>query len=150
MRNAFKRIPDWKKLFENPEHLSIDESRFTRVFMPHRKHPLWLKKVYSLFSPYWRNNLFHEQYSTILSPSPWINGTDKHPQEWHWKSGHLTNTLDGDHEFMYLHFMNWQSNKWLNKKYGDVSAWQLPGCSFQFNKNSIQDGFIISRQGIHQ
>lgn len=149
MRNAFRKIPHWKKLFENPKHLSIDESKFTKVFMPHRKHPLWLKKIYSLFSPYWRNNLFHEQYSTILSSIPWFNGADKHPQEWYWKAGHLTNSLDGEHEFMYLHFMNWQSGRWLDKKYGDTSAWELSGCSFQFNLNSTPDGFGITRKGIH-
>ena len=149
MRNAYKKIPDWKVLFETPEHLSLDESKFTKVFIPHRKHPRWIKKIYALFSPYWRNNYFHEQYSTILSPIPWLDGSHIHPEEWYWKDGILSNNKDGKRDFMYLHFMNWKSSTWLHKEYGTTVAWSSEDTVFQFNSNSTKNGFVLNRQGIH-
>lgn len=124
MITAFKQMPNWEMLFEDPEHLSIDESKFTKVFIPHRKHPRWLKKLYGLFSPYWRNNYFREQFSTILSPSPWIDGSYEHPQHWFWNQGKLTNSKDRKREFMYLHFMNWKSSLWLHKEVPEKAAWE--------------------------
>ena len=92
--------------------------------MPHRKHPQWLKRFYGFFSPFWRHNFFHEQYSTILSPIPWFDGNTEHPQQWRWYQGRLTNSSDKNKEFMYLHFMNWKSSKWLHKQYGVQAAWE--------------------------
>jgi hypothetical protein len=37
-----------------------------------------------------------------------------YPQRWFWQNGRLTNELDGGREFLYLHFMRWQSPRWIN------------------------------------
>lgn len=147
MRNAFRRIPDWKQLLETQSHLGIDESKFTKVFMPHRKHPQWLKKIYGLFSSYWRNNYFVEQYSTILSPISWYDGSKNHPQEWHWYKGQLNNSNDPDREFMYLHFMNWKSSKWLHKQYGTEAAWENLETLVHFDSSVEHEGWTITGSG---
>ncbi len=136
MIQAFQRIKNWQNLFENPQHLSIDESKFTKVFMPHRKHPTWLKYLYAYFSPYWRHNYFKEQYSTILAPMPWCDGKQQHPEQWYWRQGHLSNNQNGQQEFMYLHFMNWKSNTWLPKQQGGVAAWQNLTTLLNFDSNT--------------
>ncbi len=147
MRTAFKQIPQWRTLFENPQHLSIDESKFTKVFMPHRKHPRWLKTLYGLCNPYWRNNYFKEQFTTILSPMPWLDGTPEHPQTWIWDQGRLTNIKDAEREFIYLHFMNWKSSLWLNKSVAHRAAWESLEKLVQFDDKQPPDQWAITPGG---
>ncbi|MBU1052258.1 MAG: hypothetical protein KKC46_00325 [Proteobacteria bacterium] len=152
MRYAFGRIKNWQALFENPNHLSIDESKFTKVFLRHRKHPMLLRKAYGIFNRFQRNNYWQEQFSTILSPQPWHDGNLEHPQEWYWHNGRLTNNYDGDREFMYLHFMNWKSSAWLPKemrKRQERAAWEGLGSIVHMDKKEISHGFRINRTGFH-
>jgi hypothetical protein len=152
MRNAFRRINNWQALLETPEHLGIDESKFTKVFLRHRKHPMPLRKAYGLFNRFQRNNHWAEQFSTILSPSPWHDGSSKHPEEWYWRDGRLTNNLDGEREFMYLHFMNWKSSTWLPKDLREKqvkAAWEDLNTIIHLNKKDISKGFKINRTGFH-
>ncbi|MCC5796453.1 MAG: hypothetical protein JJU48_03910 [Methylophaga sp.] len=122
-REAFLKIPNWQHLMEFPEHIGIDESKFSKIFVRHKNHPMWLRKLWALTSPYQRRVLYKEQYSTILSPIPWCDGNLEHPINWYWKDGHLTNDRD-DREFMYLHFMNWKSGRWLPKNLrSEGAAW---------------------------
>ena len=149
LRNAFRRIPDWQKHLENGNHLALDESKFSKVFVSHKKHPLFLRKLWALFDPYQRKVLFKEQFSTILSPQPWWNGSMTHPQKWFWNKGCLTNDLDGKREFMYLHFMNWKSNKWLPKEHrSEPSAWMTLNSIINIDYHqAAKNGFQISATG---
>jgi hypothetical protein len=152
MRNAYSRIVKWESLLENPDHLGIDESKFTKVFLRHRKHPTLLLKLAGLFDPYQRNNYWREQYSTILSPYKWHDGTMVHPETWKWKNGRLTNQRDGRREFMYLHFMNWKSSRWLPKelrKKGVLSAWEDQSQIIHLTTQQAEKGFMIDRKGFH-
>ncbi len=128
MRNMFRKIPNWKKLLENPEHRGVDESQFTKLFIRHRKHPEWLKR----FSPRYRACVFKEQYSTVMSHKhPWIDGTMQYPEIWEWNRGAL---LAGGREMMYLHFMNWKSGRWHNRDGSSGSApWEKLDRLVQFN-----------------
>ena len=45
-----------------------------------------------------------------------------HPGFWFWKEGKLTNEKDGEREFLYLHFMRWQTNRWINTPHSRVKA----------------------------
>jgi len=149
LRNAFKLIPGWQQDLEDIEHKGIDESQYSKIFLKHKKHPLFLRKLWSLFNSYQRRVLFKEQYSTILSPIPWWNGAKNHPQEWYWKNGHLTNNSDGDREFMYLHFMNWKSNRWLPKQLrSNPAAWMnLDSVVHTGYRRAFEQGFQLSAQG---
>ena len=152
MRNAFRRIKNWKGLFEDPEHHGLDESKFTKVFIRHRKHPMILRKIWGLFDKFQRNNFWKEQYSTILAPSPWHDGSSTHPEEWYWKNGRLTNNRDGDREFMYLHFMNWKSSTWLPKELrlqNVKAAWEEVDNIIHIKREDIPKGFKVNRTGFH-
>lgn len=150
LRNAFRRMASWKSFLENSEHMGIDESKFTKVFLKHRKHHKALVKLAGLFDSYQRNNYWKEQYSTILSPKPWINGQLDHPENWYWKDGRLINSHDGEREFMYLHFMNWKSSRWLPKKLrkrGVKSAWETKDRLVNLERFEAEQGFKINRNG---
>ena len=41
-----------------------------------------------------------------------------YPQRWFWRRGRVTNEYDGDREFLYLHFMRWQSDLLMPKSAG--------------------------------
>lgn len=147
-RHAFRKIPDWQKLMEKDEHLGLDESAFSKLFVRHKNHPLWLRKLWSYSSRYQRRVLFKEQYSTILSPITWLDGNKEHPQQWFWKDGHLTNNRDNQ-EFMYLHFMNWKSTRWLPKHLRNApAAWSsLDKLVHVDIEDARRNGFQISPQG---
>lgn len=148
IRNSFMLVKDWKQQLENPEHVSFDESRFTKVFIPHRKHPKWLRKLWSVSSKYQRNILFKEQFSTILSPIKWKDGSDRHPQTWLWHQGKLTNDRDSC-EYMYLHFMNFKSRTWLPKQSRHLpAAWEKQDKLISMPvENAHKCGFAISPKG---
>jgi len=147
-RNAFKNIPHWKTLIEDNGHHGIDESKFSKIFLRHKKYPAWLRKIYGLSDPLQRHAYFAEQYSTILSPQPWVDGQWQHPEEWVWKDGKLHNSTDS-REFMYLHFMNWKSNTWLDKSRGETAAWDNLTTLDHVPTGSEGNGFRISRTGFH-
>lgn len=152
MRNAFRRMDSWESFLENPEHQGIDESIFTKVFLKHRKHPKILVKLAGLFDSYQSNNYWKEQYSTILSPKAWHDGKMDHPESWQWRSGQLVNDCDGAREFMYLHFMNWKSSRWLPKelrKRGIKAAWEMEGRPVKLETVEAEQGFKINRTGFY-
>ncbi len=147
-RQAFRKIPDWQNLMEMDKHLGLDESKFSKLFVRHKNHPLWLQKLWSYSSSYQRRVLYKEQYSTILSPIKWLDGSSDHPQQWFWKDGRLTNDRD-NREFMYLHFMNWKSNRWLPKKLREApAAWSSLDRLVKIDIDQArQNGFQISSKG---
>jgi len=147
-REAFKQIPAWKQLLEDQKHHGIDESKFSKVFLRHKKYPAWLRKIYGVTDPRQRHAYFAEQYSTILSPQPWFDGQWQHPEEWVWKNGKLHNSTDS-REFMYLHFMNWKSNTWLDKSRGKTAAWEDLSTLNHVPTGSAGKGFTINRTGFH-
>lgn len=148
IRRSFMQVKDWKLMLENPEHVSFDESAFTKVFIPHRKHPTWLRRLWSISSKYQRKILFKEQFSTILSPIKWRDGQKEHPKIWLWQNGKLTNTLDNK-EYMYLHFMNYKSRAWLPKAIRHLpSAWEkLDRLIYISPREARSQGFSISPRG---
>ena len=109
--------------------------------------PYWLKALMWISSSFHRNVYFVEQYSTILSQIPWFNGKS-HPECWKWHNGRLTNSNDGEKEFMYLHFMNWKSAKWLASN-GSVqkAAWEYLNTVVPEKIPEKFDTFYISRDG---
>jgi len=147
-REAFKQIPAWQQLLEDPQHQGIDESKFSKVFLRHKKYPAWLRRLYGLNKPLQRHAYFKEQHSTILSPQPWLDGQWKHPEEWIWKDGKLHNSTD-KREFMYLHLMNWKSSTWLDKSRGDSAAWENLSTLNHVATELAANGFKINRTGFH-
>jgi hypothetical protein len=152
MREAFRHIPTWKAVLENPHNVPwdqcLDESKLARLCIAPRtlfgKNKKWRR------AGYWKNNYFVEQYSTPFTPSPWIDGRDDHPDTWYWKDGRITNNRDGKREFMYLHFMNFRQARWINPMYKNASYWDSLPRLVNFDPKNIRGRTIrIGRDGFN-
>ena len=135
--SAFERVPRWKEAFLAQEHLGFDEGAFSRLFV-RPKRRLFAAQLKSV------RCFFHEAYST-----PGM--TDR--MRWSWKNGTLGNEFYPDQPFMYLHFMSWHSNRWLDfqsgARPGTKAPWTLnPDVVRTDWRKARKDGFMISPQGI--
>lgn len=112
MREAFMAIPDWRARYADPQHYALDEGAFSRLFVRHKNWPEWLRRFAHRFS-YWYGRVeFIEAHSTYtLLPS----GEKIVPEFWHWRAGHLTNSVLGEQELPYCHFMFWKNQGWSGK-----------------------------------
>jgi len=132
LRHAFERIPDYRALLEMPQHSGVDERQYSRLFRETDSG----------------RALFFERYSTILNLIPWHNGRREHPQRWFWRRGHLTNDRDGASEFLYLHFMRWQSARWINNPpVAGEAAWVGRDIIHVDWRAAGAEGFCISPSG---
>ena len=149
VRSAFRRIPHWQERMADPEYRALDESKFAQVFLRHRKHPGWLRRLYRYLDSLQGRSWFREQHSTILAPMPWWDGSPDHPEVWFWRGGRLTNERDGEREFPYLHFMNWKSSTWLASTHGNTAAWEGLEHINHVPAGMEKEGFRIDRDGFH-
>lgn len=132
LRRAFEMIPGYAEALADPRQTGIEESAYTPV----------LRQIAG------ERALFVERHSTVLSTRGWHDGTLNYPAYWTWRAGRLTNDRDGAREFLYLHFMRWQSAHWINNP-------PLPGEAAWVGREVIHvdwrrgatDGFRISAAG---
>ena len=100
-RHAYQRVLGYRTLLGRPAYAGMDEGPFRSVFFSGGADLCGLQELH-----------FEERYSTVLSRRGWHDGTMNYPQRWFWQRGGLTNERDGEREFLYLHFMRWQSERW--------------------------------------
>ena len=132
LRHAFEAIPNYRALLEEQHQTGVEEAQFSQVF---------------LRSPAYRS-LFVERHSTVLSVRGWHDGTMNYPQRWFWQRGHLTNERDGDREFLYLHFMRWQSAHWINSPpVPGEAVWVGRELIHTDWRHAVTKGFCISPAG---
>lgn len=87
-----------------------------------------------------------ESFNNPLSPyTPWRNGKFVFPKEWYWKDGRLTNDIDGDTEFLYLHFMHWKGGTW-SRKCGNAQ-WEKLEKIIYVSPGEEHKGFRINEKG---
>lgn len=143
LRQAYAMIPDLPDLLAQPHYVAVDEDWFSRVFV-HSPDALALPERH----PLRRDHLFVERYSTVLSSRGWHDGTMNYPKRWFWRQGRLTNDRDGAHEFLYLHFMRWQSRRWINNppEPGE-GAWVDRDIIQSDWRRAGEDGVCISADG---
>jgi len=99
-RKLYEGVPRIKQYLSLPGHIckkwpkrSVCETHFGVVV---RKEP---------------GALFFESFSTPGSAvKPWRSGKYVFPKEWVWNYGRLTNDLDGEIGFPYLHFLHWKAD----------------------------------------
>ena len=84
---------------------------------------------------------------TVLSVRGWHDGTMKYPQRWFWRRGRLTNERDGAREFLYLHFMRWQSARWISDPRAPGEAAWVGRDIIHLDWRCAAEGFCISPQG---
>ena len=98
-----------------------------------------------------------ESYNTPMSPYiKWTNGEFKFPYTWYYRRGKLFNNLDGDRDFMYLHFMRykfiWSAKKIDRVVHFDLCAppleWCLEPDGFRLctedDRNPVRESFLPS------
>ncbi|WP_425228652.1 DUF6625 family protein [Sphingomonas sp.] len=119
---SFKRVRGWRGLLSRPDHRGFDEFQWSHLFSELRGDTWFARVRQRLRSPSLpAKGYFVEQHSSALWPLPWIDGSTNYPEFWYWRRGRLTATGAGDREFLYLHFTNWQSSRWVD---GDVAVWK--------------------------
>jgi hypothetical protein len=132
LRRAFERIPEYRTCLEAPHHTGVDEAGFGRLFLNSNTERV----------------LFVERHSTVLSRRGWHDGTMNYPRRWFWRRGRLTNAHDGDREFLYLHFMRWQSARWINDPpLPDEAAWVGRDIIHVDWRRAAAEGFCIGPEG---
>jgi len=136
LRRAYALMPALDHWMHKPECVRVDDREFTRLFEP--AGPLAHVR-----------RRWVEQYSTILSPRGWHDGTMNYPLRWFWTNGRLTNAADGEREFLYLHVMRWQSLRHAAATPAPTEgAWtRLDPVRFDWRRAG-QDGFAIGPGGI--
>ena len=108
MTRAFMRVPGWRDMLARDAHVSFDEQVFSRLFILRKG---W-RNLTRFVTPYLGGGLFVERCSTDLPPRLWIDGTRDYPRRWMWREGKLHAQGAGPREFLYLHFSQWQSDRW--------------------------------------
>lgn len=166
IREAFRAYPGWKKIMgDNEHHGFLDERSLTAIFKKPEVVPQWLvslwpasaaygRKLFEFFHPHralcWQNGYFVEQYSSPFCDMKWIDGATRHPGVWYWHDGRLTNEYDGDREFLYFHFMNYRSPRYMAKAFGQRAFWDGLTRLVDFEPRNIDAGIIrIDKTGFH-
>ncbi|HMK90585.1 MAG TPA: DUF6625 family protein [Methylocystis sp.] len=140
MANAFRKFPFWRHFLSTNVHKSFDEQKFSYLFLPFPKG----RRLRRLFTPFLGGGRFVEQFSTNLPPLPWIDGKRATwPERWLFDRGRLTAEGAGEREFLYLHFTNWNSNRWT----GDAVAPWSGRDDLVALPQGQPDRFVISREG---
>ncbi|WP_317146498.1 DUF6625 family protein [Endozoicomonas sp. 8E] len=112
VKSLFKKVPDWKEKFEDCNHKAFDEKDFSDLFVKCKNFPSLLRKIINKFEGNARRVCFDEAWCNPDWKYGWIDGSTKYPKNWYWKNGILTNDLNGDREFSYLHFIHWKADEW--------------------------------------
>jgi hypothetical protein len=128
LRDAFRRLRGWQNLVCDNICHRFDEDFFRYAFMYPQGLPLFQHRAFDLMDPggvkYRKNNYWVEQFTTPLTPRTWLHGEDTHPEVWFWKEGIVTNTCDGARTFIYLHFMNFKSPRYMHSRYQGRAPWK--------------------------
>jgi len=152
-RRAYQRLKNWREFLEDGEVRRFDEDEFSKVF----SYPMFcrgpLRALYDVFDPsgkpYRQRKYFREQYTTPLTPWPWIGGSSEHPQTWYWKDGHVTNCLDKDREFIYFHFMNYKNARYMDPAYAYTPFWSGLKTVLNVTTDDMGRGIRIDPSGFH-
>jgi len=152
IRNAYKKCKNWRAKIEDPQSRRFDEDVFSSIFRYPEIDPryfFWYDLLHPFSRKYRRNLYFKEEFTTPLTPLPWRDRQSSHPQEWYWKDGSLTNELDGDREFIYLHFMNYLSARWMDARYDNHPCWKKLDKFVFVEPDQMKQGVKINRTGFH-
>ncbi len=127
MRELHLQVPDWKARVGHPDYQHLDEPA-----------PDLLRGRFRVWA--------RTSYNTPLSPyAPWRDGTFNFPNEWYWRNGRLTNDIDADTEFLYLHFMHWKGGPWP-RECGNAQ-WERFDRLVHFDPALSRNGFRVNDRG---
>lgn len=144
---AFRKVRKWDELLCDPKHRKFDEGPFRRIFLKDRSAFEWLRQLKTRLDSYCRDAFFFEAHST-----PWgyliDSDVERPPERWIWQEGRLVDALDLQRELMYLHFMNWKSNRylWINGYHG-VAAWTGIEKLVNVSEKNIHKRWVVGHEG---
>ncbi|MCZ4407257.1 hypothetical protein O3Q51_00445 [Cryomorphaceae bacterium 1068] len=156
-REKYLKIYQWKEALQNQEFVGIDEHGITNAYL----YSFWEKAYYKfgLRTPKKLRNAIKqikskkmylkEQFTTPFLPRPWLDGTinSSQPDTWYYVDGQISNSRDGNRNFIYLHLMNFKSNKWRHD--GTPAPWaKLDKIACAEVKDMIT-GIQIDKNGIN-
>ena len=144
---AYKKIPGWQTLAAQPSHQCVDENHQSRIYLP-SSLSFPLNKISHWAQPLKGASYFREQYTTPFIDKPWIDGSFLHPDLWTWKEGRLTNNRDRGREFLYLHFMNFRSARYLPTYRGSQACWASLERVNWVTKEQMGEGWTVGPDGI--
>ena len=131
LTEAFREIPDFQAMLTAERHFSVTEPHFTPI----------IKRICA------EKALFQERYSTPLPHGSF---------RWIWRHGVLSNEhyrSAEERSFLYLHFMNWHSARWLPQQdrvsADAISPWERCGDIVKLDwRLAASSGFMVSQFGI--
>ena len=127
MRELYLQVPAWSSRVTSPQYRRLDEP-----------DPALIRPRFSVWA--------EQSYNTPLSPYvPWRDGTFNFPAEWYWQAGRLTTDVDGEHEFLYLHFMHWKGGPWP-RACGNAH-WERLSRIVHSDPVRASEGFCVSAHG---
>jgi hypothetical protein len=138
LRRAYRWIPLWKQRLGDPAPRSLDETWFSKLFLPRNR----LRLRDRLLMPKLGTALFREHFSTDIRPRPWVDGSQTYPTEWTWDQGRLTNDHTGEREFLYVHLSHWASNRWTREP---IAPWKTALAMVPVKATPLR--YSISRRG---
>jgi len=155
-RTMYRKIYQWQRHLLEPAFVGIDEHGITNAYLQtvvdkaNEKFGWRLDNALTrLLAARRRRGLYLvEQYTTPFLPRPWLDGSldSAQPGEWLYRDGRITNTRDGDHEFMYLHLMNFKSSRWRHD--GTRAPWEGMHPACRATPRDMESGIVIDQFGI--
>jgi len=127
------QIDNWRDIFLSNTYKGFEECYFPHVV---DKNNCYFKDSYNTPS------MDDDPCPTPCSRK-WIG--NKMPTEWYWMPGKLTNNIDGEREFLFLHFMVWKGGIWGHIHGG--AQWEKLDKLVNFNDRGTFNGFKINEKG---
>lgn len=151
LRNAFRRVPGWKAAMESPASERFDEDGFFKAFRSRRTLAGRMLNGVGVLNASESRERMHmkEFFTTPLTPRPWRDGRCDHPMVWYWFNGHIYNDRDGARDFIYLHFMNYKSARFMSPLYGRQAPWASLKRIMNVADDQIENGVRLDFDGIH-
>jgi len=155
-RNMYRKIYRWQRYLLEPKFVGIDEHGITNAYLltvfdkANEKFELSLdNRATRLWAARRRRRMYLvEQYTTPFFPVPWLDGSvnSAQPDEWYYRDGRITNSRDGDREFIYLHLMNFKSSRWRHD--GTRAPWEGVNPICRASPRDMKTGIVIDESGI--
>jgi hypothetical protein len=155
-RTMYRKIYRWQERLLEPEFVGLDEHGITNAYLMTAFDKASEKFGWSLNNRATRllaarrrrRVLLVEQYTTPFFPKPWLDGSldSSQPHEWFYRDGHVTNSRDGDREFIYLHLMNFKSSRWRHD--GTRAPWEGLTAICRATPDDMKNGIVIDDSGI--
>lgn len=154
-RIMYRKIYGWQQHLLEPEFVGLDEYGITNAYLltvfdkANEKYRLHLDNAVTRLCARWRRRRMYlvEQYTTPFTPRPWLDGSvnSAQPDEWFYRDGHITNSRD-EHEFIYLHLMNFKSRRWRHD--GTSAPWENVSPVCRATPSDMKTGIVINNLGI--